>query len=365
MPIIILSIFVLVILFLQALAYKRLWNRGLTYNVRFSAKEAFEGDTVQLREEVANKKFLPLPWLNTRIQVPVEFTFINRNGEFIPPDGKGSSLFAIFGYTAVRRRHRFVCTRRGIYNLREAQIFASDILHTSRYEDSLMLRGELLVFPKILDDFDNLDLVYKQLDSAIMSKKIIDPDPFEFRGIRDYQPTDPLKSINFKASAIAQSLMVNIHAPTTAQKLVLVLNLDSLGPWLDPEIYEQSIRLAATLAGHYIEQGAQLSFATNGRDSITGEPMLTAGGTSGGHLYRILECLARVSTSYQRAPMVEYMQNLTDREMVYLFISPYQGEELMGAFEGLAARGVSACMVVPYIGDDIQCGSNAIAWKAG
>jgi len=367
MPVIILGIFVLLMLLLQGFAYKRLWDKGLSFSVRFSAKEAFEGDTLHLQEELTNKKFLPLPWVNTRVIIPTEFTFLNRQGGIVPPKGKGRSLFAIMMYTAIRRKHRFICTKRGLFNLRAANIYANDLLHISQYSKDVRLRGELTVFPKLLD-FDEVDLLYKQLDSAIMSKKIIDPDPFEFRGIRDYQPTDALKSVNFKASAIAQTLMVNIHAPTTAQKLVLVLNLDSLGAWTDPEIYEQSIRLTATLAQHYIDQGAQLSFATNGRDCITAAPMSVNGGTSDGHLYKIFECLARVSTSYQRAPMTHYVEQITDREQVYLFVSPYQGEAFIAAFEELNDRGISAHMVVPVF--DGKQGTvteteNITVWNAG
>ena len=362
MPVIVLSVMVVCLLFLQRLAYKRLWDKGLSLSVRFSAKEVFEKDTLYLVEEVANKKALPLPWVSTRVKLPAEFIFINSDGTPIPPEGKGRSLFAMMMYTAVRRKHPFICTKRGVFQLKEAEICGADLLHTAQYRKDVPLRGELTVFPRLID-FEAMAPLYKQLDSAMMSQKIIDPDPFEFRGIREYQPTDALKNVNFKASAIAQTLMVNIHAPTMAQKLTLVLNLDSLGPWQSPEIYEQSIRLTATLAQHYIDQGANVSFVTNGRDCLTAVPLAVHGGTSDGHLYKILECLARVSTSYQRAPMAEYMEQIVDREQVYLFVSPYQGEALTAAYEDLTHRGISAIMVVPTFDKDMTAPChNAMPW---
>ena len=349
MPVILLGIFVLLMLALQALAYKHLWDRGLSFKVRFSAKEAYEGDVLHIRQELANKKFLPMPWVHTRILVPAEFTFLDRQGKSISPEGKGSSLYALMMYTAIRKKHNFICTKRGVYSLREAMIKVNDLLHIQQFNKTVLLKSELTVFPKILETDNELDLMFKQLDSALMSQKIIDPDPFEFRGIRDYQPTDALKSINFKASAITQTLMVNIHAPTVSQKLTLVLNLDSLGPWRDPEIYEQSIRLTATLAQRFIQQGASISFVTNGRDCVTATLMGVNGGTSDGHLYKIFECLARVSLSYQRAPMVDFVHEITNREEVFLFISPYQGEEFVEAFDDLQRRGIAALMIVPSL----------------
>jgi len=353
------------VLVLQSYAYKRLWDKGLFFRVRFSSKEAFEGDTLHLQEELTNKKILPLPWVNTRTLLPAEFTLLDNTGNPVSPEGKGSSLFAIMSYTAIRRKQRFVCNKRGLFNLREARIYANNLLHTQQFDQSVNLRGELIVFPKLLQEHEATQLLFTQLDSAILSKKIIDPDPFEFRGIREYHPTDTLKTINFKASAIAQTLMVNINAPTAAQKITLVLNLDSLGPWVNPEVYEQSIRLTATLAQYYIDQGANLSFITNGRDSVTAVPSAVNGGTSDGHLYKIFECLARVSTSYQCAPMVEYMEHISNREQVYLFVSPYYGEDIIATFEELGQRGVSAFMVVPVFGGKgVREKDNILIWDA-
>jgi len=365
MLIIFLGIFMVLMLVLQNYAYRRLWDKGLSFSVRFSSKEAFEGDTLHLQEELTNKKLLPLPWVNTRTLLPAEFTFLDVDSNPVTPEGKGSSLFAIMSYTAIRRKQRFVCNKRGLFNLRQARIYANNLLHTQQFDQSIDLRGELIVFPKLLQEHEATQLLLTQLDSAILSKKIIDPDPFEFRGIREYQPTDALKTINFKASAIAQTLMVNINAPTAAQKITLVLNLDSIGPWVHPEIYEQSIRLAATLAQHYIDQGANLSFITNGRDSVTAMPTSASGGTSDGHLYKIFECLARVSTSYQCAPIVGYMEEMKDREQVYLFVSPYHGEDIIVAFEELEQRGVGAFMVVPVFGNKSAAEKdNILVWNA-
>jgi uncharacterized protein (DUF58 family) len=198
-----------------------------------------------------------------------------------------------------------------------------------------------------LEGFDELSVVYKHLETAVLSNRLINPDPFEFKGLRDYQYTDPLKHVNFKASAITQKLMVNVHAPTAAQRMVLVLNLESCGPFTDPEIYEQSIRLTATLAERYISRGVSVGFTTNGRDSVTSAEINLAGGSSVGHLYRIFECLARVSASYKCSDMGEYLTRLTDREQVYVVVSPYHGSDLTEPFKDLKERGVSGFLIIP------------------
>jgi len=348
MPIFVVGVSIFLLVFLINHAYKRLWDKGLTFDARFSSKEAFEGDTLYLRESLTNKKFLPLPWVYSKTVIPPALTLLDNNKEPLPKKGAKGSLYSIMMYTAIRRRHPFVCQKRGMYALRYSRLAVDNLMHTKQYYMDVKLRGDLLVFPKIIDNFHNIDVIYKHLDSAVLSKQIINPDPFEFKGIRDYLPTDMLKSINFKASAVSQKLMVNIHAPTAARRMMIILNMDSCGPRTHLELYEQGIRLAATLSRHYIEQGIRLAFSTNGMDGATALPMRLDGGTSTDHLYKIFECLARLSVSFQCAPMADDMYRLIDREQVHLFISSNHDADVLTAFEDLQNRGVDAFMVVPY-----------------
>jgi len=344
MPVIFIGLFLLAILGLQALAYRRLWDRGLGFKVRFSAKEAYEGDILHLRQELSNKKYLPMPWVNTRVLLHSTLVCLDKEGNAVPFDGKGSGLYSLMSYTAIRKKQNFRCSKRGVYTISEGSLRASDLLYFQDFQKSVPLKDTLTVFPKTLENSPELDLIFKQLDSSIAVQKITNPDPFMFRGIREYQPTDPLKSINHKASAIAQSLMVNIHTPTVSQKMTLVLNLDSSGERISPEVYEDAIRLVATIAERYILQGASLSFVTNGRDCVTGLQLSVSGGTSDGHLYRINECLARVSLSYQVKPMAGLMAEMNDREEVYIFVSPYKGEDFTSALEEMRERGLLAIL---------------------
>jgi len=347
MPLIILGVVAVLLIVLQEYCYTRLWEKGLDYKLRFSAAEAFEGDTLFLNEELVNKKFLPLPLVYAKMKVSEHIEFINKNGEPISRDGMLGSLFSIMMYTATRRKRAFVCKKRGAYKISHTKVTISNLLHTRLYNKELDIHSELLVFPKPLDDFEEISLLYKNLDTAVLTNRIINPDPFEFRGIRDYQPNDALKSINFRATAISQTLMVNIHAPTCAQRMMLVLNLEPFELQSDFAIYEQSIRLCATLAEHYIGMDVGVGFVTNGKDGATALPLSVPMGTSGGHLYKMYEALARISLSFKSPPMAEYVNDLTDREQMYVFVSPYHGDDFMDAFNSLESRGIAAFLIVP------------------
>lgn len=40
----------------------------------------------------------------------------------------------------------------------------------------------------------------QNLDAEVLLNNIINPDPLKFRSIREYQPTDTVRDINFKAT---------------------------------------------------------------------------------------------------------------------------------------------------------------------
>ncbi|MCL2216436.1 MAG: DUF58 domain-containing protein [Defluviitaleaceae bacterium] len=366
MPLIIIGAVAVLLILLQNYAYKRLWKKGLDFSVNFSAKEAFEGDSLFLVETLTNKKSLPLPWVYARMQAPRHLEFTGPDTE--AKDGILSSLYSIMFYTATRRKKAFVCKKRGVYKVHGLYISVSNLLHTEQFSKELSLKNELLVFPKILDDFGEITLLYRHLDSAVVTNRVINPDPFEFKGIRDYLPGDALKFVNFRASAISQKLMVNIHAPTCAQRIILVLNADPCENQPYTDAHEQAIRLCATLAEHYIGMEIGVGFSTNARDSSHGKPISLSVGTSSGHLYKIFECLARVSLSFKCPPMTEYINQLTDKEQMYVFISSHHDEAFLNAFEELQERSVATFLIVPTfkrMNINVAESQNITLWDSG
>ena len=366
MPIIVVCICVVLLISLQNYAYKKLWDKGLGFKVLFSHREVFEGDELQIQMELTNKKFLPLPWVVAKTEMSKGFLFNSDFDELSKTINKNTDLLtSIMMYSIQKKRRPLVCLHRGVFRLYSAKLHVSNLLHTEEFSKDIKLGSEILVFPKTLDNYKNIDLIYKKVDSAIQSKAIIDPDPFEFKGIREYQPTDPLKSVNFKATAISQKLMVNINAPTNAFKLTIVLNVEETLVKFEWAIYEQSIRLAATLAKYYIENNASVGFITNGRDTATGEELFVRGGTSGSHMYNIYEGLARVALRLAAKPMTTVLDELTDREQVFLIISPIYNQKLIDAYSNLKERQVNAHMIIPYFRrPDMVLPSDVTIWDA-
>ena len=81
----------------------------------------------------------------------------------------------------------------------------------------------LYVTPKKMLPME-LPLKVQGLIGDTVSEKAMFKGPFEFKGIRQYQPYDNYRSINWKAFARQQKLQVTTHFSTYTCKLFFVLN---------------------------------------------------------------------------------------------------------------------------------------------
>ena len=358
MIIIFMGLVVLGLIVLQNYVYNKLWDKGLLLDIRFSAKEAFEGDSLTLHEELSNNKFLPLPWVFVKFNVHRNLIFENDEDQNVSDAHYQTDLFSIMMYQKIKRKMHFTCSKRGFYRLRNITMTCTNLLYSRRFSKNVNCFTELAVFPKLLDS-DDINIIYKNLDATILSNSLINPDPFEFRGIREYQPTDPMRDINFKATAVAQQLMVNIHAPTSSKSLEIILNLEYNRPYPEFELYEQAIRLAATMAEKHINQGVKMGLYTNGKDVITGESIVVPTGEGSSHMYKIFQALARIGLNFRMGHISSYLEELKikSENPVYLIISPYCEKDFLDAVEGMKQRGLSVFVVIPVqksMDDDIN-----------
>jgi len=346
MFILIMGAIVLAIVLLQAYAYKRYWDHGLKLDFHFDARDAFEGDTLSFHTEITNNKILPLPWLMVKYSLSSALIFPEGSQVEIGESMK-TALFNVMAYRRVRRKVPFTCSKRGFYRLRHVQVSAANLMHSNTFRKNLACYGELTVFPRLLENAVEIEVATHTIDMMLLSHSLINPDPFTFRGLREYLPTDPLRNVNFKATAVAGQLMVNIHQPTSSKRLELILNLEQYANETDPELYEQAIRLAATLAQRYITQDITVGFYTNGGDSFTGEAVRLMAGTGAAQLYAVYHALGRLGLSFRPPSITRYLDTLTDTSSVHILISTCQNDEIAASLDTLKARNIPIHTIMP------------------
>jgi uncharacterized protein (DUF58 family) len=338
---------------LQRYVYKTRWNRNIRLDLTFSDKLAVEGDTLTLTEVITNRKLLPLPWLAVKFQLSRNLRFADMENAKISDDFYRSDMFNLLPYRRITRKLPFVCGKRGFYTIKSADLVSGDLFNSVRLTMSAPCGVNLTVYPRLID-CDNILHAHRQFLGQILTKRFIQPDPFEFKGIREYQPYDSLRSINFKATAKTGVWMVNVNDYTVTQQVILLLNLGWYSPYPDEFLYEQTIRLAASLAVYYVENGIPLGFAMNAASSGI---VRVESGASRSHADSIRELLAYVDVSVN--PDVRFTELLaeerrlydarrrTGSQPAYILLSTDHSPDIADGYAALAECGADTLWIVP------------------
>lgn len=258
--------------FLQRFLYRCFWNVNLKANLEFSKDRAVEGETLILKESITNRKILPIPMVNLKFKVSRYLRFKDSDSREVTDYYNRNELFSLLMYQRITRRLSFQCTRRGVYEIKTASLVGSGLLLSEEYLDEIETDTRLIVYPRCV----NMSLFHRRFETLlgnVATQRFINEDPFTFRGIREYSMGDPMKKINWKASAKTFDWKVNVHDFTVEQEMELYLNLQWESLSSESEILEESIRLAKTFCAEFHTMGLQLKLYTNGLHFETKEPV--------------------------------------------------------------------------------------------
>lgn len=303
----------LLVMATQALIYRLASRKRLDYAAWFAVGSAYVGDSLELVEQISNRKWLPLPWVRLESSFDLSLQFAGHQDVRIARGQQyhqfHRSVFSLPMMTRITRRHPITCTQRGVYQLTGTVMTVGDLLGSREVSQHVALNSELVVYPAVL----RLDALpwpaHRWLGEVLVRRWVVD-DPFYTSGSRAYIAGDSLRDINWKATARTGSLMVHQHDFTADSRLLLLVNVeDSPEMWdtqTHPERIEAALTLAATIAYQATVQGAEVGFASNGTAGGDQAGMAVAGGLGGDvvqtevssgsqHLTLLLETMARMT----------------------------------------------------------------------
>ncbi|MHA6531975.1 DUF58 domain-containing protein [Paenibacillus sp. BAC0078] len=336
---------VLLLMFISAV-YQRNALKKVSYTRYFSAKAVYEGEQVEMVEEIVNAKLLPLPWLRLESSIARGLDFGSQENLGISSGDiyqNHVSLFYLRSYRHIKRRHSVRCEKRGLFRLDTATMTTGDLFGLSRSSRTFPLQLELMVYPVMLQ-LHELPLPIHSWLGDLPVKRWIVEDPFLTAGTREYSPGDSLGSINWKTTARTGQLQVHKKDYTADSRLVICLNVEiSDSMWrtvTDVERIELGIRYAATVAEYGMGHGIETGLLSNGRLDGEGErdPVHAE---QVDRLEDLLGLLARLNLD-RTLPMsrlleLEVESGASDTD--YLIISCHRGTELQLAAEQLRLLG--------------------------
>lgn len=244
------------------LYYAKNWDKNLTVSLRFLRDFVYAGEQVELTEQLENRKRLALPVLEVAFHLDKNLVFGDYENTSVSDFTYKRDIFALLGSQRVTRKLTLDCTKRGYYRINQSQLTAFSMLHGKRFSVECPADADLFVYAKGCNVSD-IFLVCEQMMGSVQCAKRLYEDPFAFSSIREYTIADPMKTINWKASARTGELMVNTFESSLTEKVMIYLDLEDSGILKQEYLIEESVSVAASLARRLIGRGMEVGLCLN------------------------------------------------------------------------------------------------------
>lgn len=339
----------------QGMVFRYYNFRRLSYSRRFDKTCAYEGERVELLENIENKKMLPVPWLRAESRIPKQLAFEKEHLDAHEVSGGlyHKSIFYLSPMCRITRHHEVLLKKRGAYDAGSVVITCGDLFSIARSERHMDLDCNITVYPRILPDDQLPDPAHKWLGDLSVKRWIM-PDPFLVNGIRDYRAGDSLKDVHWRASARTGDLRVKVRDFTSDPKAMVVLNIQtSDNQWADvgesdADNMEQAIRIAATMCVRALKNGMQAGFASNAcldKKAGSGECICLPSRSGGEQADRILDTMAHLILHRELSfsTFLESLMHLRGEDI--LILSFYETEEIIRQMNELRKNGNTVALL--------------------
>jgi len=171
----------------------RWWVRGAVGRLRFRrilvTERAFLGERVPVELEAWNPSPLPLPWIYLRENLPLD----------LHGPGSVQRVVSLLPREREAIRYELHGRRRGYYAIGPLFCRAGDLFGVIEVTRQGKVEDHLTVYPKILP-LPHLSLPSLFPFGTLPSQQRLFEDPTRVMGVRDYQPGDSPRRIDWKTS---------------------------------------------------------------------------------------------------------------------------------------------------------------------
>lgn len=349
------------------LYYATHWNKDLTVTLNFLQNFVYAGEQTELTEQIENRKRLMLPVLEVAFHIDRALSFLDCENTSVSDYIYKRDIFALLGKQRITRKLSLHCTKRGYYQIDKYYLTAFSMLHSKRFSIECPADTALYVYAARTNVSDILVSCERLMGNIQCAKRLFE-DPFAFASIREYTVTDPMNTINWKASARTGELMVNTFESTLTEKVMIYLDVEDSGILKYEYLIEDSVSVAATLTQKLIARGMEVGICVNVNfdygtllKPIYIEP---AGGKK--QLVTIEQMLAKRRSDEQIIPFSSLLQDQTlqqqqiprklsspelPEDAVIIFISKNAAQN-QEAIEKFTKREYQVIWVVPHTKND-------------
>lgn len=352
----------LLLIFLWNLYYASHWNRNLSVSLNFVQNYVYAGDQAQMTEQIENRKKLMLPVLEVAFHMDRRLSFHDSENTNVSDFVYKRDIFALLGNQRVIRKLTLDCTKRGYYRVDQSYLTSYSMLHDRRFSVERSVDTELYVYAARTDVSDIVVDCERLMGNLQCAKRLYE-DPFAFSSIREYTVTDPMKTINWKASARTGELMVNTFESTLTEKVMIYLDMEDSGILKYEYLVEESVSIASSLAQKLIARGMEVGICVNAVNDLQTILLPPAGGKK--QLNHIERTLAKCKSDEKVIPFEKFLptqpaayqsslrQNSfeSSEDLVMIFISK-NTDRNQSVIENYVGKIQQAIWVVPFTKND-------------
>jgi len=318
---------------------------GLHYERTLSEVRAFQGETIALTLEVRNQKFLPLTWLRIRDTFPAELPVADKDLILNPASNLAEfhSFWMPGAFQRIRRVFQIQCTTRGFHHFGPATLSTGDGFGFFDCQEQWSATQRLIIYPRLYS-VTELHLPNKSPFGESRAPHSLFEDPLRTVGIREWQSSDSLRRMHWKATARHQQLLSRVYEPSEEQQIQIFLNVTTMQRhWHGyiPELQERTISVAGSLAALAIEQRRATGIIANGALPGGDQPIRLLPGRNPNQLIHILELLAAV-TPFATDPLESLLLAEAPRMpwgATLVVVTAIAHDDLLAALIELAAAG--------------------------
>jgi uncharacterized protein (DUF58 family) len=208
----------------------------------------------------------------------------------------------------VTKKARIRFNHRGIYTIGPVLLKAADPLGLFPVEQRVEDSADVTVFPEPHQDPRLPQVLRFWLGEQARRKQLLD-DPVFFAGLREYRPGDPLKWIDWKASARTGETQVRVFEESRRLDIAVLLDVrtyEYVWEGYSLETVESTISVAAAVAEQLLSESCQVSLSCNAMMNA-GFPEDLESGSGTGQLGLAMRHLAAV-LPYAGKPLTEYIE---------------------------------------------------------
>lgn len=229
-------------------------------------REVKIGSKVLVEISVTNQSKIPVGWLLVEDLLPTRALLFN------PPalqlEGARVQVMLLWSCETRKLTYEITCNRRGYFQIGPTIMETGDMMGLYRRYRVGTQPQFITVLPEIIP-LTSYEIGSRRPIGEIRMRENVMDDPTRLRGIRQWQPGDPMRSVHWAATARTGSLHSKVYEPSSLAGATLIIDLHkSTTPREhEPARSDLAITAAASIAAALHDANEPIGLATNGRDA--------------------------------------------------------------------------------------------------